>query len=1609
LFAPSKPGQYYIEVASYYGDNYQLSVRSSSDYTFEDHAKTLPSVLLGSKGESAGDIITGVEIIKGTAEKDYIENTAETYRIDAGGGDDILAFNGTARISWLDGGAGKNMLDLSSANHGITIKSASNKNTDPTALPKFYTWNYQSVNDDLSSILPFHKKINSKIQGLKLIHHSSHHSEQVLTGMSVKNMSSGDTIEFYDSDKNLIDVLRWQGLYPTDTLTKKAVNKGYNDNLNSRLSYTAKSSGEEIVIDFNRPLEVAYMVYESDNSPEVSLRGYDRTDFDISALHTMGVNSYVIGKGVQENYTVFLKADETYNVYMKSLPYSYFSGAPSFDQANQDAYNNPALSGVYNINQTTNGITLTKLGSGTTFTNYSLQVKRNGFYTVKTGLNPDAGGYKLYLKTQDMDKIELDEAFTVKGYHRYGNYLMTASNFGGVLATDQDDIIEMTDQLHLVVAGKGDDIVTGTNWSDLIFGNDGNDTLKGGRGDDEIQGGGDDDYLHGGLGNDKLLGGDGDDNIIGGDGDDYLRGNAGIDNIQGGDGKDVISGGDGADLIGGGDGADFIDGGAGNDYISAGNGKDRVIAGSGDDVITLGNSDDIALGGDGNDIIRGGSGNDSIVGGSGHDTLMGGVGNDLLSGSKGNDKLYGGTGYDYADYRSATGAVVIDLSTMRAQDGLGGTDHLYDIEAVITSKHNDVVKGAPNARLHVLLGAGDDKAAGGSQADKIEGQDGNDKLSGGGGNDIILGGDGNDTLKGQTGDDFLKGDAGNDYLLGGDGKDTLIGGSGADFLGGGWGDDDLFGGSGNDTLGGDSGNDYLDGGDGYDTVVYKGSISDFNFSMHKDYLIAEGLGASSSWADSEGRDALKNVERLVFWSEDNPMSAALNFSDRSSGVTVDLGRMPGADAKGNYIYNTDSKGISMQKLDNKDDKATTHNAEQQWHLDIPNLVDVASMSNGLLLGARADGVFFEINTITGDYKELGQPNLPGDIQSIVINSDDDILALVGQKLFRIDLELNKPKEVLVEENFDDGKPSGWKVPDGLPNTFYVWDNTISTMFGWFKSDDEINQTNQVVEKTFNLNGYSGEVLIEFDFLEFTGWHKGRDKFKVSVNDKLISEKSYSNKVHEGGTEYKLKRPIGSDTSSELHKYKFKARAVDGKVKLTLQSTTGVKYGNVNWALDNLKISKPAIHKTATEFIDLGREVMGDIALVGNTLHVLDKSTGKYIEYQLQDKVLLVDEDFSTQPSGWSTYKAGNSKKLGDFMGTYDPRERKLGNITYIDGNQQIISKTFNVGKSLSKVKISFDFLEVGSWNGGRFNVYTNGTGSSGLHYFSSGEGDKIDGGTIVDTNTESHYYEIEAAVVNGQVKLGFDSHAVGAAGSGRWAIDNLSIYGLQDLGHGELPYYSEKDGDYSSYKGGVFINADGGLYFSNSSKTIHKDSGTTKSIIIAGATNDHGKDFAEIKYLDSVIGSAHDDMLKGNVKNNTLIGLGGADTITGMGGDDLLKGGDGSDTYKFGQGFGKDIIKDSIGNDVLVFDDSFDREKLYMQKHDNNNDLKIGFLGNDLDYLVIKNGHSKSISLRWEVHVGNKKLTPLSADTFMESSNIFSKDGQYSDIQKLALGSLWTV
>ncbi|CAN7717609.1 hemolysin-type calcium-binding protein [Ensifer sp. NM-2] len=267
-------------------------------------------------------------------------------------------------------------------------------------------------------------------------------------------------------------------------------------------------------------------------------------------------------------------------------------------------------------------------------------------------------------------------------------------------ATGDEIGTDTLDSIEAVIAGSGDDQLSGDTKDNTLIGNEGNDTIDGRDGNDTLAGGNGNDIVSGGHGNDTVIvqvasAQDCDDDVDERDDDDQADDDDGNDTYSGGEGIDTL---DMSSLIqtvladieaGIAEGEEI-----GEDRIE---GFEVILGGRGDDRISGGRGDDLLAGGGGDDRLRGRDGDDILVGGAGDDELEGDDGNDTFlvivvpGADDGDDEIDGDDGCDTYDASAATQAVVIDLDRGTAEGTEIGSDLLTSIEAAIGGDGDDVL------------------------------------------------------------------------------------------------------------------------------------------------------------------------------------------------------------------------------------------------------------------------------------------------------------------------------------------------------------------------------------------------------------------------------------------------------------------------------------------------------------------------------------------------------------------------------------------------------------------------------------------------------------------------------------------------------------------------------------------------------------------------------------------------------------------------------------------------------------------------------------------------------------------------------------------------------
>ena len=513
----------------------------------------------------------------------------------------------------------------------------------------------------------------------------------------------------------------------------------------------------------------------------------------------------------------------------------------------------------------------------------------------------------LYLEVADFDP-------RITIYDTGGIDTLDLSNEGpgnpGEIHTHRGDYIEIiwwirSEDGEILPIITGQTINLNPGWTSNVYGGQANlvianntiiENLIAGQGDDHVTGNSADNTLDGRDGHDELTGGPGDDTLLGGAGNDVLEGDDGTDTLNGGAGNDRLSGGAGNDILTGGTGTDVVDyrewptaltlrlhnsvetietttgdtfpGRVTVEWVDE-NGSTQtesvidiegVVGSQHNDTLAGDRRDNLLYGLGGDDRLFGGpgGGNDTLSGGRGNDQLFGGTGNDRLEGGEGADRLSGGPGIDTASFSHSEEGVTVRLHNGQAAEGDAAGDTFQNSVDVAYTDANGLAQTDTLPDIENLAGS--------VHADTLAGDRRDNRVDGNSGDDVIYGGPGG-------GDDLLLGNRGNDRIYGGKGDDRLYGNRGEDLLVGGPGDDRLNGGANNDRLTGGEGNDIFV----FDPGEYDDTITDFTIGEDKVDLRAFNLENTTDlvFMDENGnifldRYLLKGVEVLFENLTDRP-------------------------------------------------------------------------------------------------------------------------------------------------------------------------------------------------------------------------------------------------------------------------------------------------------------------------------------------------------------------------------------------------------------------------------------------------------------------------------------------------------------------------------------------------------------------------------------------------------------------------------------------------------------------------------------------------------------------------------------------------------------------
>ncbi|KRE15964.1 hypothetical protein ASE66_09255 [Bosea sp. Root483D1] len=1070
---------------------------------------------------------------------------------------------------------------------------------------------------------------------------------------------------------------------------------------------------------------------------------------------------------------------------------------------------------------------------------------------------------------------------------------------------------------------SGIENVVGSGHADTLLGSAGNSRLEGAAGNDIIEGGAGADYLDGGADIDTLryaasnvavqvnlaantaTGGHaaGDtilnfENVTGSGFNDDLTGNAGVNILEGGAGNDILEGGVGADTLNGGAGADTAR------YAASAAGVTIELNLSGPQVSGGDAAGDIFIG---IENVIGSNFNDNLLGSAAANNLAGGDGNDYIDGRGGADVLNGGNGTDTLSYVGSVAGVTVNLTANTATGGDATGDIISNFENVLGSNAADTITGS----------AGNNMLMGQAGNDMLSGMAGDDTLYGGNGADTLNGGDGADTVRYL--DERLSGEGAGQRVIvnlsavaitvpSGPGAGTVAAGKAIDTYGltdtligiervvgtnaavgdiiygndadndfvGLVGDDELVGGAGSDTFVGGAGTDKLDGGPNYRAGFYD---DDFDFVDYRreaneggrDYGAAPVQGITVNLDAGTATDTYGNAEQLV--DIEGVRGTQLDDSFMGSSQNDDFVGFKGSDSfnggAGNdtVYYNLDASG-NRNSDNTADDNGTRGVVVNLGNTNIADLQGYLTGMGTTVTTSYTDIFAFRAYDGWGDTDALvGIERIRGTDQSdIVIGSSASNRARLG-----------------AGADFFDGAGGTNDMIDFRSNGGTLTLGTVANL-----NAGAFTLTAQML--SFVTGGYAPTTIAGQSARDFSN---AIDEFRnvesmrgSQVGDVLIGN-GLANELHgEAGNDYLL-GGLGEDRFiGGLGNDVLDGRPINGSGNLVSDVDD---YDRANYGDEQSFAGLTgAILPVAVNLSGVARSV----TLAGVGTFTLAAGTARDI-FGGTDTLIDIEEAVGTNGND---VLIGSSTENLDYEGFFglagnDVIEGGAGGFDQVRYDLDWSMRPQNLLNAALPTVGAIVNLSAVSVTAGGFTV-------------AAGRARDVTGGTDTLSGIEG---------IRGSE---LDDFLFGGA-----ADEYFRAMRGADLINGGAGF------DYADYRSEVANGGTLGLIANLSANAITVGS----DIVGSNFARDTFNSFDTLVGIEGIVGSDNNDFVVGSEAVNELRGRNGDDILLGMGGDDRLFGDGGNDTLEGGAGLdwlygggGDDILRGGAAYDVMIGGSGFD-------------------------------------------------------------------------------------
>ena len=344
--------------------------------------------------------------------------------------------------------------------------------------------------------------------------------------------------------------------------------------------------------------------------------------------------------------------------------------------------------------------------------------------------------------------------------------------------------------------------------------------------------------------------------------------------------------------------------------------------------------------------------------------------------------------------------------------------------------------------------------------------------------------------------------------------------------------------------------------------------------------------------------------------------------------------------------------------------------------------NIAYNSSNQLLECRESN---ELSCINEQDKKLFIDSLNFlNLQSIQNNNKSDFTNI---SIYKLDHQVKE-----IYENFEHEDYNGWNLK---LNPFKDGDNYFMGRFS--NKSSASNYLNKTFD--FGIQNANKEVTISFDFYEIDTWND--ELFSVYINDTLKFQKKYSYYRNDSGTRVHV---AGSNPNyeDEKHTISISNLTLDskGRLKLSFSTTLDSDTSNESWGIDNIEF-----------FIDKKSYLKNNFEPNINGWYINDPDNNTKSE---------INNNFTYVPNDGTSLVPATTY-LGRLPISF-PCNGNYDKPCSINTKDVIVSKTYNFPEYKNyEIEIEFDFYEIDTWDGERFEFYANNEKLAVDHFVMNGQ------------------------------------------------------------------------------------------------------------------------------------------------------------------------------------------------------------------------------------------------------------------------------------------------